>query len=129
MTQLTHTPVSSSLAPRVLRGGRPPVRRRVGALHSATRYSVGLVPCHRVGLRRFLVSFAAAILASLLFSFLPYKLIRTQAHLFLTAYYLVPLMVLVVLWLYLRPALFFGRDEQPSTWRFRPFGARPLGTV
>src|SRR4051812_1451417 len=58
-------------------------------------------------LRRFRISFAPAAVASLLFTFLPYRLIRSEGHLFLSAYYLVPLMALVVLWLYLEPERFF----------------------
>ena len=50
-------------------------------------------------LRQFGVSRVVAILASLLYTFLPFHFVRGQHHLFLAAYFLVPLMVLVVLWL------------------------------
>ena len=48
--------------------------------------------------RRFQVSFPAAILGSLLFTFIPYHLMRGEGHLFLTCYFHIPLMVMVVLW-------------------------------
>lgn len=38
--------------------------------------------------------------AGLLFAFLPYHYLRAEAHLFLSAYYLLPLMVLVLVWIH-----------------------------
>src|SRR5687767_9320007 len=49
-------------------------------------------------LRQFNLSFATALFASLLFTFLPYHFLRGESHLFLSAYYFVPLAVMVVLW-------------------------------
>ena len=48
--------------------------------------------------RRFGISNSPATLCSLLFTFLPYHFMRGQHHLFLSSYYLVPLMVMVILW-------------------------------
>src|SRR5690606_37977352 len=45
--------------------------------------------------RAFRVSYPPAIVGSLLFAFLPYHLGRGENHLFLVAYYLIPLMVMV----------------------------------
>lgn len=50
--------------------------------------------------RRFGVSLAPALAGSLLFAFLPYHVLRGQEHLYLAAYFLVPPMVLVILWVY-----------------------------
>ncbi|MGH9803509.1 MAG: hypothetical protein ACRD82_24375, partial [Blastocatellia bacterium] len=50
-------------------------------------------------LRQFGVSTLSAIFASVLYSVLPYHFVRGQHHLFLSAYFLVPLSVMVVLWL------------------------------
>lgn len=47
--------------------------------------------------RKLRFSFAASLVVSLLYAFLPYHFFRSY-HLFLAAYYLVPLMVLVILW-------------------------------
>jgi phosphoglycerol transferase len=52
-------------------------------------------------LRRFRVSRLPAVTSSLLFSFLPYHLARSEYHLFLASYFLVPLAIMVVLWVYL----------------------------
>ena len=48
--------------------------------------------------RNFGFSFGAALIASLLYAFLPYHFFRSY-HLLMAAYYLVPLMVLVILWI------------------------------
>ncbi len=48
-------------------------------------------------LRYLRFSYPVALLASLLYTFLPYHFFRSY-HLFLAAYYLLPLMILVVLW-------------------------------
>ena len=73
--------------------------------------------CSLLVLRHFRVSYAPALLVSLLFTFLPYHLVRNLIHLYLASYYLVPLMVMVVLWLFLDPGLFW--DEEGKR-RFRP---------
>src|SRR5687767_6331660 len=49
-------------------------------------------------LRRFKLSYAPALFASLLFTFLPYHFMRGESHLFLSAYYFVPHVVMVLLW-------------------------------
>jgi phosphoglycerol transferase len=50
-------------------------------------------------LRQFDVSWGVAVFASLLYTFLPFHFARGQHHLFLSAYYFVPLAVMVVLWI------------------------------
>ena len=52
-------------------------------------------------LRRFAVSRPAAAACGLLFSFLPYHLARSEYHLFLSSYFLVPPAIMVALWIYL----------------------------
>jgi hypothetical protein len=47
--------------------------------------------------KHFKFSFGAALLGSLLYAFLPYHFFRSY-HLFLAAYYVLPLMILVILW-------------------------------
>jgi phosphoglycerol transferase len=49
-------------------------------------------------LRQFGISYFSAALCSLLYTFLPLHFIRGQHHLFLSSYYLVPLMVMVIIW-------------------------------
>lgn len=48
--------------------------------------------------RKFGVSTLVAVFASLLYTFLPYHFIRGQHHLFLSAYYFLPLAIMIVLW-------------------------------
>ncbi len=50
-------------------------------------------------LRHFQVSRGSALVASLLFSCLPYHFYRGQGHIFLSCYYLIPLAIMVCLWL------------------------------
>jgi phosphoglycerol transferase len=66
-------------------------------------------------LRRFGIATLPALVCSLLYAFLPYHLWRGPAHLFLSAYYLIPPTVLVILEVYLR------RLGVP--WRQRSAGA------
>ena len=49
-------------------------------------------------LRQFKISFVPALFCSLLYTFLPYHFMRNQTHFLLSAYYVVPLAVLVLLW-------------------------------
>ena len=55
-------------------------------------------------LKSFKFSFGAALVASLLYTFLPYHFFQSY-HLMMAAYYLVPLMVLVAVWICLEPRL------------------------
>ena len=66
-------------------------------------------------LRQSRVSYAPALLASLLFALLPYHFLRGQHHLLLTSYYVVPLSILVALWLYL--GRIGGSSESPADRR------------
>src|SRR5437879_7632677 len=61
-------------------------------------------------LRYFQVSFLPALVVSLLFAFLPYHFLRLL-HLFLASYYLIPLLVMVILWIYMGRLPFFRCTE------------------
>src|SRR5207249_2249333 len=56
-------------------------------------------------MRQLRLGHGVCLLASLLFTFLPYHLGRNVTHLFLASYYLVPLMILVILWVFREPKL------------------------
>ncbi|MGE0132512.1 MAG: hypothetical protein AB7U82_30890 [Blastocatellales bacterium] len=66
-------------------------------------------------LRRFGVSWGAAIFASLLYTFLPYHFARGQHHLFLSAYYFVPPIVMIALWICRRELTLL--NEKAGRWR------------
>ena len=51
-------------------------------------------------LRSFKISYSSAMVVSLLYTFLPYHFQRGEAHLFLSAYFLIPPMTMVVLWVW-----------------------------
>jgi phosphoglycerol transferase len=57
--------------------------------------------CSLFVFRRLGFSFGPALVGSLLFAFLPYHFFRLQVgHLFVAGYFLVPLMILVIIWIY-----------------------------
>lgn len=63
-------------------------------------------------LRQLGIKGGPALVASLLYTFLPYHWFRGEGHLFLAAYYIVPLSILVAIWIYLetfRDGDFSGR--------------------
>lgn len=70
--------------------------------------------------RRFGVSFPAGAFGSLVYAFLPYHFARGETHLFLSAYYHVPLMILVILWVGLQQSQSAQTGESVSrtglTW-------------
>lgn len=49
--------------------------------------------------RQFKFPFLVSLAGSLLYTFLPYHFMRDESHLFLSAYYFVPLAVLVLIWI------------------------------
>jgi phosphoglycerol transferase len=71
-------------------------------------------------MRRLGVTSPPAVVGSLLFAFLPYHLIRSQAHLLLAAYYVVPLSALAAVWVYFGELPAHSRSESPKRpWRRR----------
>ncbi len=75
--------------------------------------------CSFYVLRRFRISYAPAILASLLYTFLLYHFSRGEQHLMYSAYYIVPLMIMVILWV-CRGELSLSITENGYTkWSFR----------
>jgi phosphoglycerol transferase len=79
--------------------------------------------------RRFGVAYGPALVGSILFAFVPYHLVRGQHHLFLSSYFLVPLLVLVALWLYLDGGVVFRREGAEGGWRWNVWSRRTLGSL
>lgn len=67
--------------------------------------------------RRFNVSYATSLIWSLLFTFLPYHFLRGEYHLSLSAYYMIPLMVMLSLLIFSDGAILFKPDKEPGTLR------------
>jgi phosphoglycerol transferase len=67
--------------------------------------------------RRFKISYPTAIVGSLLFAFLPYHFFRGEAHLFLASYFLIPLMIMVILWVCLDQPMFSVAEGNGDTQR------------
>lgn len=77
-------------------------------------------------LRRLGVTGAAALVCSLLFSFLPYHYLRGTGHLFLAAYYHVPLLVLLAIRVYEGQSPFHVDGEHGASsprWSWRSWPA------
>lgn len=77
-------------------------------------------------LRRCGVSWPTAVAAALLYAFLPYHFVRNVGHLFLSGYYLVPLIVLVVLWMMDGELVFWRRNESTGRLDLTLKGSRNL---
>lgn len=67
--------------------------------------------------RQFKISYLSSITGSLLFTFIPYHFLRGESHLFLASYYMVPLMVMVIIWLYSDTYLLFRTDKDTCKQR------------
>lgn len=67
--------------------------------------------------RQFKVSYASSLVGSLLFAFIPYHMMRGEEHLFLAAYFFVPPMVMVILWLYTEGPFLFNSDKDKGKLR------------
>jgi phosphoglycerol transferase len=68
--------------------------------------------CALFALRRFGISYVSALVASVLYAFIPFHLWRALPHFFLSCYYLVPLGVMLALWVYLDQTPLFRPDER-----------------
>jgi len=63
------------------------------------------------------VSNGLALVFSVLYAFQPYHIYRGVGHLFLSAYYMVPLATLIVLWLWSDGSIFFAKDEKTGLYK------------
>jgi phosphoglycerol transferase len=77
--------------------------------------------------RQFGLATAPAICGSLLYTFLPFHFNRGQHHLFLAAYYLVPLVVMVALWIAGGAASLV--DASGRRWSWGPSRSKPIAGV
>lgn len=74
--------------------------------------------------RRFGCAYGPSLLGSMLFTFLPYHFLRGEIHLFLAAYYLVPLLIMLILEVFLDLPVFLSErphhDQGPCLRWLRP---------
>lgn len=52
------------------------------------------------------ISYMIAIIISLIYSFLPYHFMRGEGHLFLSVYFMIPFMVMIIIWVYSEDLIF-----------------------
>ena len=69
--------------------------------------------------RQFKVSYSSSIFGSLIYTFVPYHFLRGEAHLFLSTYYLVPLVIMVILWIYEDNTIIFDRNGKLNVFNFK----------
>src|SRR2546425_3209315 len=79
--------------------------------------------------RHFKISYLIAVLGSLLYTFLPYHFFRNQHHLVLAGYYIVPLMVMVLLWVFSGKLLGSESDESKNGRRLNLRSKRFIASV
>ncbi len=68
-------------------------------------------------LRSMSVSRMPSMAASLLYTFLPYHFWRGEAHLFLSAYFMIPLLFLVIIWIAKGEVFLIVRTNDARSWR------------
>jgi phosphoglycerol transferase len=68
--------------------------------------------------RNFHFSYAPSIVVSLLFTFLPYHFMRGEKHLFLASYFTIPLMVMVILWVFSDDNILFSHNKDKDSLKF-----------
>jgi phosphoglycerol transferase len=86
--------------------------------------------CSLLVMRQFGVSYLPALIASLLYTFLPYHFLCGYCgHLFLASYYVVPLTLLVCMWLFLGRFPIVERNRQTGKIRIRGYGWRSLAVL
>ena len=61
-------------------------------------YPLTAISCMYV-FRKLNINYIVSIFGSLIYTFLPYHFMRGEAHLFLSSYYLIPLICLVIIWI------------------------------
>ena len=74
--------------------------------------------------RKLNFSYVAALVGSLLYTFLPYHFFRSY-HLHMASYYLLPLMILVVLWVFAGDSIVF-RPRASGRWPSLHFGSKTI---
>lgn len=63
--------------------------------------------CSMICFRQMGIDYGSSLVGSLLYAFLPYHLLRAEEHLVMNSYYVVPLAVLIMLWIYRDQVLLF----------------------
>ena len=79
--------------------------------------------------RHFKISYLIALMGSLLYTFLPYHFFRNQHHLVLAGYYIVPLMVMVLLWVISGRLVTSGSEENKNGQRLNLRSKRFVASI
>jgi phosphoglycerol transferase len=78
------------------------------------------------GLRSMGIARPVAVVGSLLYAFLPYHFWRGESHLFLSAYYMIPLVLMVVVWIAQGEPFLVVRNQNTGRLRLELISARAL---
>ncbi|RAV13791.1 hypothetical protein DQG23_32420 [Paenibacillus contaminans] len=78
--------------------------------------------------KHFKIPFIPSLMGSLLFTFIPYHIIRT-GHLFLVAYYFVPLIIMIILWLSIHDDLILKKEETTRKIKLNIFNRKSLFSI
>lgn len=74
---------------------------------------------------RLKISSFSSIIGSLLYTFIPYHFMRGENHLFLSAYYMVPLAIMLVMMIIMDEEIFFSYEN--GRYRFAFFNLKTIG--
>lgn len=80
--------------------------------------------------RQFNISYIPAFVGSMLYTFLPYHFFRwAGGHIFLAAYYTVPLVVMVFLWMFCEKNFLFFYNEDKGKYKFELFSFKSMVSI
>lgn len=69
--------------------------------------------------RQFKISYSSSIFGSLIYTFVPYHFLRGESHLLLSTYYLVPLVIMVILWVYEDNTIVFDKNGKLNIFNLK----------
>jgi len=69
--------------------------------------------------RQFKISYSSSIFGSLIYTFIPYHFLRGEGHLFLSTYYLLPFIIMVILWIYEGNIFIFDSGRKINVFNFK----------
>jgi len=79
--------------------------------------------------RHFNIPLVPAVVGSLLFTFVPHHILRGEGHLFLAAYYLIPLIIMVMLWIFHNPPPLPYLPRSTGEARQSLFASRTIASI
>lgn len=80
-------------------------------------------------LRQFKVSYASSIVFSLLFTFVPYHFLRGEPHVHIANYFIIPPMVMVIIWIYTDKIFFSNSNKDEVDLKINIFNRKSIMSI